>query len=1060
MTKFKEVNDKLKYSGLEREVLEFWKKNGIFEKSVKEREGKPNFTFYEGPPTANGKPGIHHVLARTLKDLVCRYKTMQGCQVHRKAGWDTHGLPVEIEVEKKLGFKHKDEILDYGIEKFNALCKQSVFEYKDDWEVMTERIGYWVDLNDAYITCENYYIESVWWALKKFFDAGLIYKGYKSQPYCPRCETSLSSHEVALGYEDVKDTSIYIKLKLKGEENTYFLVWTTTPWTLPSNVAIAVNKNEDYVRVENKGENLIFARSRLEVLDGDYAIISEFKGKELLNKEYERLYDYKPVTKHGFYATHGDFVTMDDGTGIVHIAPAFGEDDYQTGRANDLPFLQLVDKSGNMTPEVKDFAGMFVKDANPAIIDNLKRRGLLYKKETITHSYPHCWRCKTPLLYYARASWYIATTKFAPKMVELNKQINWVPPEVGTGRFGNWLEENKDWALSRDRFWGTPLNIWICQNEKCGTMRSIGSVEELRKYGMVERWNDGIKKLEVVPDNLDLHKPYVDSVVLTCEKCGSEMKRTPELIDVWFDSGSMPFAQYHYPFENKEWFESHFPADYISEGIDQTRGWFYSMHAISTFLFDSPAYKTVISHELVLDKDGQKMSKSKGNAVDPFKVVADYGADAVRWYLVATSPPHKPKLFDESGLVEIQRKFFSTLLNTYAFFTLYANIDGFAYHEERIPVAERLEIDRWIISVLNTLVKDYAKWMNEYDVTRAARAVSDFTIDQLSNWYVRRSRRRFWKGEMAKDKLSAYQTLYECLVTVVKLMSPFAPFLSEELYRNLNMVTGLEAFESVHLSSYPSVREEEIDTVLEEKMAMAERIVYLARAMRAKSNIRVRQPLRRIIVPVSSSQVKETISAVESVILDEINVKSIEYVDHDSEFVRKGAKPNFKSIGPKFGKDVKMVAELIKSMSPKDIKALEKSGSVDLRTDGKMFCVVREDVEVFSQELSGWLVESDGTMTVALDTTIDEELEREGIAREFVNRIQNMRKEAGFEVTDRIRVYAECPADFVGVLTEMSDHIRSETLAVELSTILQDGEYSECVEIEKHKFKISISRAK
>ncbi len=1047
MSKFKEIGDKVKYSELEHEVLEFWKKNKIFEGSVSERAGGPNFTFYEGPPTANGRPGIHHVLARTLKDLVCRYKTMRGYQVHRKAGWDTHGLPVEIEVEKKLGIKHKDEILDYGVEKFNALCRQSVFEYKDEWEVMTERIGYWVDMNDAYITCENYYIESVWWALKKFFDAGLIYKGYKSQPYCPRCETSLSSHEVALGYQDVKDTSIYIKLKVVGEDNTYFLVWTTTPWTLPSNVAIAVNRNEDYVRVENKGQILIMARSRVGVLDGDYSIISEFKGSELLGKEYERLYDYTTVTKRGFYATHGDFVTMDDGTGIVHIAPAFGEDDYQTGRAYDLPFLQLVDKSGNMTPEVKDFAGKFVKEADPEIIENLKRRGLLYKKETITHSYPHCWRCKTPLLYYARASWYIATTKFAPKMVELNKTINWVPPEVGVGRFGNWLEENKDWALSRDRFWGTPLNIWVCRNEKCGHMHSVGSVEELHKLG------------KNVPSEIDLHKPFVDDIVLTCEKCGGEMKRTPELIDVWFDSGSMPFAQYHYPFENKEWFESHFPADYISEGIDQTRGWFYSMHAIATFLFGSPAYKTVISHELVLDKDGQKMSKSKGNAVDPFKVVSEYGADAVRWYLVTSSPPHKPKLFDEGGLVEVQRKFFNTLLNTYSFFSLYANIDGFTYSEPRIPANERLEIDRWIISVLNSLVRDYSNWMDSYDVTKAARAVSDFTIDQLSNWYVRRSRRRFWKGEMARDKLAAYQTLYECLVTVAKLMSPFAPFLSDMLYGNLNEVTGLGGHQSIHLSDYPEVREDEIDSDLEERMALAEKIVYLSRAMRAKSNIRVRQPLRRIIIPVSSQHMKETISKVESVILDEINVKSAMYVDDDSEFVNKGAKPNFKSIGPKFGKDVKTVAELIRSMTSKEIKKLEKEGAVDLRTDSKAFHVVLADVEIFSQELSGWLVESDGTLTVALDTELDDGLRQEGIAREFVNRIQNLRKDAGFEVTDRILVHIDCPQEFVGAVSNLSEYIRSETLAVALSMTLEEGEYSEDVEIEKQKFKISVSRA-
>ena len=1056
MNKFKEVGDKIRYSDLDGEVLDFWKKNRIFEKSISERDGGPGFTFYEGPPTANGRPGIHHVLARTLKDLVCRYKTMRGFQVHRKAGWDTHGLPVEIEVEKKLGIKHKDEILDYGVEKFNELCRKSVFEYKDDWEKMTEQIGYWVDLNDAYITCDNNYIESVWWALKRFFDEGLIYKGYKIQPYCPRCETPLSSHEVALGYEDVKDPSVYVKMKLRDEENTFFLVWTTTPWTLISNVALAVGKDVDYVKVEHKGENLILARARLQVLDGDYSIIEEMKGERLLGKEYERIFDYIPVNKKGFYVIHGDFVSTEDGSGIVHIAPAFGEDDYNVGREYDLPVLQPVDRSGNFTKGVTDFAGKFVKEADLEIVDNLKRRKILYKKETVTHSYPHCWRCKTPLLYYARTSWYIATTKFAAKMVQLNKQINWVPPEVGTGRFGNWLEENKDWALSRDRFWGTPLNIWVCQNENCGHLQSIGSVEELRN---ADRFNLAVA-LALKNGELDLHKPFVDAIVLTCEKCGSEMKRTPELIDVWYDSGSMPFAQYHYPFENKEWFENHFPADYISEGIDQTRGWFYSMHAIATFLFDSPAYKSVISHELILDKDGQKMSKSKGNVVDPFKVIADYGADTVRWYLIASSPPHKPKLFDESGLVEVQRKFFSTLLNTYAFFTLYANIDGFSYSEQRIPANERLEIDRWIISVANTLVKDYSSWMDGYDITKAARAVSDFTIDQLSNWYVRRSRRRFWKGEMAKDKISAYQTLYECLITVLKLMSPFAPFLSEELYKNLNEITKLEPHESIHLSHYPVVAENEIDSQLEERMALAEKIVYLARAMRVKSNIRVRQPLKQIIIPVSSTHLRETISHVESVILDEINVKSIMYVDDDSEFVSKGAKPNFKSIGPKFGKDVKVVAELIKSMTSKDIKALEKDGAINLRTDSKAFHVVRDDVEIFSQELSGWLVESDGNLTVALDTELDDVLKREGIAREFVNRIQNLRKDAGFDVTDRIVVNIDCPEEFTDVIAKLSDYIKSETLAVALSTKFEDGDYSGDVEIERLKFKISLSRAK
>lgn len=1043
--KFKDLNDKIKYADLEQGVLNFWKKENIFHKSISSREGRPNFTFYEGPPTANGLPGIHHVMARTLKDLVCRYKTMRGFQVYRKAGWDTHGLPVEIEVEKKLGFKHKDEIVEYGVEKFNALCRQSVFEYKDDWEEMTERIGYWVDLNDAYITCENHYIESVWWALKNFHDKGYIYKGHKIQPYCPRCETPLSSHEVALGYQEDKDPSVYVYLKVKGEDNTYFLVWTTTPWTLISNVALAVGKDIEYVKVEHKEKCLILARARLSVLDGDYKIINEVKGEELLGKEYERIYNFHTVNKKAFFVVHGDFVSVEDGTGIVHIAPAFGEDDYNIGREYDLPVLQPVDKSGSFTFEVTPFAGKFVKDADVEIIQDLKTRGILYKKETITHSYPHCWRCRSPLLYYARESWYIATTKFVKRMVELNKQIKWVPPEVGVGRFGNWLEENKDWALSRDRFWGTPLNIWICSS--CGYQESIGSFNELRKRG------------KNVPDKLDLHKPYVDEITLDCPKCEGEMRRTPELIDVWFDSGSMPFAQYHYPFENQEWFEKHYPADFIAEGIDQTRGWFYSLHAIGTFLFDKPAYKAVISHELILDKEGQKMSKSRGNVINPFKVVSDYGADTLRWYLVSSSPPYKPKLFDEAGLVEVQRKFFGTLLNTYSFFTLYANIDGFTYSEERLPVQERLEIDRWILSVLNSLVKNYARLMDEYDVTKAARAISEFTIDQLSNWYVRRSRRRFWKGDMSKDKLSAYQTLYECLLTLTKLIAPFAPFLSDELYRNLNGVTKLEPFESVHLAYFPEIKEDEIDLKLEEKMALAEKIVYLVRAMRAKSNIKVRQPLKRIIIPTSSEQMKGTIREMESVILDEINVKEIEFVTDDLEFVNKGARPNFKVIGPKFGKDVKIVAELIKNMSRDEIRELELRGAVNLAVNGKSFIIKKEDVEIFTQKVSGWVVESDATLTVALDTELNEQLKIEGIAREFVNRIQNIRKNAGLEVTDRIHVYVDCPTNFATAIEKMGDYIKSETLAIELSTSNNNGGFSEEVEIENQKVRISVKKA-
>ncbi len=1044
---YKELTDKVKYSELEREVLKFWKENKIFEKSIITREGKPNFTFYEGPPTANGRPGIHHVMSRTIKDLVCRYKTMRGFKVYRKAGWDTHGLPVEIEIEKKLGIKHKDEIIEYGIEKFNAECKKSVFEYLDDWEEMTERIGYWIDLENAYITFTNEYIESIWWALKKFFDSGYIYKGYKIQPYCPRCETPLSSHEVAQGYEDVKDPSIYVKMKVKGEDNTYFLVWTTTPWTLISNVALAVHPEINYVKILHKGEKLILAKDRLIVIDGDYEILEEYKGGELRGKEYERLFDYIPVDSKAFYVVTADFVSTEEGTGIVHIAPAFGEEDYQVGKEYGLPTLQPVDKSGEFTDEVVDFKRKFVKDADPEIIQNLKSRGLLYKKETIVHSYPHCWRCKTSLLYYARESWYISTTRYVVKMIELNKQIQWHPPEVGSGRFGNWLEENKDWALSRDRFWGTPLNIWIC--EKCGDMRAVGSIEEIRKEG------------KNVPEPLDLHKPFVDQITFDCKKCGGEMRRTPEVIDVWFDSGAMPFAQFHYPFENVELFKENFPADFIAEGIDQTRGWFYSLHAISTFLFNSPAYKHVVVNELILDKEGQKMSKSRGNVVDPFEVVEKYGADSVRWYLMSVSPPWKPKLFNEDDIVEIQRKFFSTLLNTYSFFTLYANIDKFTYAEERIPVKDRPEIDRWIISALNSLVKNYIQAMDEYDLTKASRLISDFTIDQLSNWYVRRSRRRFWKSGIEKDKISAFQTLYECLITISKLMAPFAPFLADEIYRNLNSVTKKEPYESVHLSYIPEPNEDEIDLELEKRMELAQRIVYMVRSLRAKANLKVRQPLRKIIISISDEAEKEQIEMMKDVILDEINVKAIEYVDDDSDIVEKKAKPNFKSIGPKFGKKAQKVAQAIKELRKSQIKELENNGKIEISVDGEKLEIVKDDVDIYSENIKGWVVESDGVITVALDTELTEELINEGFAREFVNRVQNMRKEANFEVTDRIRIFFRTESEKLKkAVFALGDYIKNETLAVELSDEFKSGEYVKLWDVNDEPCEISIERVK
>ena len=1042
---FKELTDKIDYSLLEQEILRFWKEQKIFGKSVSSREGKPGFTFYEGPPTANGRPGIHHVMSRTLKDLICRYKTMRGFQVHRKAGWDTHGLPVEIEVEKMLGFKHKDDIVKYGVAKFNDECRKSVWKYKSDLENLTERMGYWVDLDHPYVTFENSYIESVWWALKQYYDRDMIYKGYKIQPYCPRCETPLSSHEVSLGYEDVKDPSVYVKMKVKGEENTWFLVWTTTPWTLISNVALAVHPNIDYVRVEHKGQILILAEARLSVLDAEYAVHERVKGKSLAGKEYERLFAYHPVKEKAFYVVEADFVTTEDGSGIVHMAPAYGEDDYQTSKKYGLPTIHPVNKSGEFGPEVTDFAGMFVKDADPEIIRNLKQRGILYKKETVTHSYPHCWRCKTPLLYYARDSWYIATTKYARRMVDLNKTINWYPPEVGEGRFGNWLEENKDWSLSRDRFWGTPLPIWIC--EKCGRKECVGSIRELESRsrnssagvppGESHRRSPSGKIAPKDPSgenlkSLDLHKPFVDEISWQCT-CGGAMKRTPELIDVWFDSGSMPFAQWHYPFENTGLFDSQHPADYICEGIDQTRGWFYSLHSISTFLFDKPAYRNILVNELILDKQGQKMSKSKGNSVDPFRIIEKYGADTTRWYLVTASPPWRPTLFDEEGLVEVHRKFFGTLVNTYAFFALYSNIDKFEYSEESIPLRDRQEIDRWILSALNSLVGEYESAMERYDVTAAARAVSDFTIDQLSNWYVRRNRRRFWKSEMGRDKIAAYQTLYECVLTIAKLMAPFAPFLAEELFRNLNSVTKRESPESIHLSMLPEADKDAIDRELESRMEKAQRIVSLVRAIRNKSNIKVRQPLKRVIIPVSGEADRQTVAKMEEVILDEINVKKIEYVSDDSAIVHKTAKPNFKTLGPKYGKSVQVVAGVIRSFGPKEIRDVEIHGQLTIPLNGSEATIMKEDVEILHEDIKGWVVESHNDLTVALDTELTEDLINEGLGREFVNRVQNMRKDAGFDVTDRIRVFYTAGDRLKKALTMLGPYVKSETLALELA---------------------------
>lgn len=1029
---FKELPDKINYAELEKEVLASWASGDVFHESITSREGKPTFTFYEGPPTANGRPGIHHVLSRTIKDLVCRYKTLRGYQVYRKAGWDTQGLPVEIEVEKSLGIKSKDDIEKLGVENFNKACKDSVFKYLQQWEELTERMGYWVNLKDAYVTYKNEYIESVWWSLKKFFDAGLIYRGYKIQPYCPRCETPLSSHEVAQGYEDTKDPSVYVKFSVKpGQlvggislDGWKFLVWTTTPWTLISNVALAVGSDIDYVMVKlATGEQLILAKARLEALKDEYEILWEAKGSDLAGIEYEQLMPYIKPDKKAFYVTEGDFVSTGDGSGIVHIAPAFGEDDYQLSLKYDLPVLQPVDKSGNFTPDVTDFAGRFVKEADDDIITKLKQNGKLYSKEKFMHSYPFCWRCHTPLLYYARESWYVKTSSYKEKMIAVNNEINWLPPETGSGRFGNWLEENRDWALSRDRYWGTPLPIWVCpcDDNKCSCGQkyiAIGSIEELKQKAV--NFN------EVYPneESIDLHKPYIDRIKILCEKGNCEMVRVEEVIDAWYDSGSMPFAQHHYPFENKELFERNYPADFIAEGIDQTRGWFYSLHAIGTFLFDKMAYKNLIVNDLILDADGRKMSKHVGNVVNPFEVMDKYGADILRWYLMAGSPPWRPKMFNEADLIETRNKFFDTLINTYRFFVLYCNLLGVEKSElaaKSVPVNERPEIDRWILSAFEKTKMLYIDYMDSYQVTKAARLLADFTIDDLSNWYVRRNRRRFRNPDSEQDKVSAYGTLYEVLTELLKLVSPVSPFLSDLLYKNL---TGEK---SVHLS-YISENEERIDADLNYNMDLAKKIVSLARFMRVKNDLKTRQPLRKILVAVSSGMEREAVEIVKDIILEEINIKELELIEASSPVIKRKAKLNFKAAGPKFGKDIKKVQQLVAEMPDANIAEIMANGSTELGG----FALTTGDVQLYTENIEGWVIESQDNITVAIDTTLDDELVAEGIAREFVSKVQNIRKERGMDVNDRIKIYYKAEGELESAINSLQKYISEQTMAEKL----------------------------
>ncbi len=1087
---FKEVNKNLSIPEIEKRVLDFWKKNDVFKQSIENREGSPRYIFYEGPPTANGKPGIHHVMARAVKDIICRFKTMEGYQVPRKAGWDTHGLPVEIAVEKQMGLTNKKEIEKIGIEKFNKACKELVnkhIEMKEGWRTLTDRMGYWIDLDNAYITYKNEYIESVWWAIKQIFDKGLIYRDFKIVPQSPTIETPLSSHELSLGYRDVTDPNCFIKVKvvsspIKEIEGAQLLVWTTTPWTLISNVAMAVGADIDYVLVENtrkiktkNGEEtltdkLVLAEARLEVLDGEYKILARFKGKELFGTVYEQIFDYLKIDREKYpnalTVLIGDFVSTEDGSGIVHLAPAFGQDDYDMSKKYNLPFLQPVTPGGRFTDEVGEFSGRTVKTfqytdhveegVDKDVVKKLKQMGKLYRNTfDYVHSYPHCWRTDNPIIYYARESWFIDSPRYKEQMVELNKTINWNPPEIGTGRFGNWLEDVKEWSLSRDRYWGTPLPLWVSEDKQ--DIIAIGSIEEL-KQGLYEKEDGTRVPVSEVEDQIDLHRPFVDRIIF--EKDGKIYRRTPEIIDVWFDSGSMPFAQFHYPFENKELFQKSFPADFIAEGIDQTRGWFYTLHNISTVLFNKPAFKNIIVNELILDKDGQKMSKSRGNVVFPMEMMDKYGADPLRWYFMAVSPPWIPKKFDVAGLQEVVRKFFSTLLNVYSFFVMYANLDGYTGNEESVPYAQRPEIDRWIISKMNTVIGRVRDSLDHYDITKAVRALSDFMIDDVSNWYVRRNRRRFWKSESGSDKLAAYQTLHEVLLTFAQLMAPMAPFTAEEIYQNLK---SADAPLSVHLTDYPKLddeRKQQQDAALEKAMDLAQRIVTAIRALRNEKQIRVRQPLSRAVIYARNAADRKDIEKMASIITDEVNIKAIEFVEDDAELVERKAKPNFKVLGAKVGKLMGPLSGVIKNFTGEQIRELEKNGFINVNVENREIKLEKEDVIVTSEAKGNFAVSSDEYLTIALDLELTDSLLEEGFAREFVNRVQNLRKEAGFEVTDHIIIQVQgLPAEKVNALRNRDEYIRNETLADAIEFDTMNAPFKKEVKIDDLKFTIGLVKS-
>ena len=1012
---YDKVSTDLSFVDREKEVVEFWKKNNIFEKSMENRKDGENYTFFDGPPTANGRPHIGHVLTRVIKDIIPRYRTMKGYHVLRKAGWDTHGLPVELEVEKSLGISGKPQIEDYGIEDFVKKCKDSVFTYQSEWEEMSDRVGFWADMNNPYVTYHNDYIESVWWALKQIWDKKLLYKGHKIMPYCPRCGTSLSSHEVAQGYKDVKENSLIAKFRVKGMENEYLLAWTTTPWTLPANVGLCVNPSETYAKIETEGEKYILAKALLDsVIKTEYTILSECIGTELCGTEYEPLYTFlEPEGGKKNIVVADNYVTMSDGTGIVHIAPAFGEDDSRVCKENGMAFVNHVNTQGKFVEATGEWAGLFVKDTDKLVIRDLKDRGLLFEVIPFEHSYPFCWRCDTPLLYYACDTWFIKMSAVRDRLLANNDTVNWMPDNIKHGRFGNFLENVIDWGLSRSRYWGTPLPIWECS---CGHRECIGSIAELKEKGIN------------VPDDIELHKPYVDNVHLKCEKCGGEMKRVSEVIDCWFDSGSMPFAQWHYPFENEELFKQNFPADFISEAIDQTRGWFYTLIAISTLLFDKSPYKNVIVLGHVQDKNGQKMSKHKGNVVNPWDVLNKQGADAARWYFYSNSAPWLPNRFFDEAVSEAQRKFLGTLWNTYAFYVLYANIDNFDPTKYTLDKSKLTLLDKWILSKLNGVIRTVDKNLEEYKITESARAIQEFT-DELSNWYVRRSRERFWVSELTEDKICAYMTLYTVLVEFSKVCAPFVPFMTEMIYRNLVLNVDKNAPESIHLCDFPKADPELDFAEIEADMDAARRVVILGRACRNAANIKNRQPIAKIYVQTSD----EIGGVYRDIILDELNVKEIEITDNASGFISYNFKPQLKTMGPKYGKLVRPIFEEVNRLDGAEVMAKLNGGeTICLTVDGADVEIGKDDVLVETLQKDGFVSDSDAVYTVVLDTNLTPELIEEGFVREILSKIQTMRKDSGFEVQDNIKV-GFCGSDSIAEIIENNKaEISAQALAVSI----------------------------